>query len=100
MRSFRYVTRLPSPRRRPRRLFLDPCWHIPGFLTDAQATLAAAVEEGIISAAKVASPEIQAEGVPKVDSWSMSTGLFGPTACSVPAGHKMYWSNNCSCSSH
>ena len=64
---------------------------------DAQAKLAAALEEGIVAATKQASLEIQAVGVPKVDSWLHSTRLCGPTTCPVLSGHGMYCPNDCSC---
>ena len=67
---------------------------------DAQAELAAALEEGMVAAAKQASLEIQAEALPKVDSWLKSTVLCGPTICPVPAGHGMYCPNDCSCCTH
>ena len=51
--------------------------------------LAAAVEEGILEAARQASLEIRAEGAPQVDSWLRTTEISGPTACSGPA--------DCSC---
>ena len=43
--------------------------------------LAAAVEEGILEAARQASLEIRAEGAPQVDSWLRTTEISGPTAC-------------------
>ena len=52
--------------------------------------LAAAVEEGILEAARQASLEIRAEGAPQVDSWLQTTEISGPTACSGPSGHGMY----------
>ena len=48
--------------------------------------LAAAVEEGILEAARQASLEIRAEGAPQVDSWLRTTEISGPTACSGPSG--------------
>ena len=48
---------------------------------DAAAELAAAVEEGILEAAKQASLEIGAEGAPKVDSWLRNTRPMWP--CSL-----------------
>ena len=59
--------------------------------------LAAAVEEGIIEAARQASLEIRAEGAPQVDSWLRTTEISGPTACSGPSGHGMYCPAVCSC---
>ena len=59
--------------------------------------LAAAVEEGILEAARQASLEIRAEGAPQVDSWLRTTEISGPTACSGPSGHGMYCPANCSC---
>ena len=60
--------------------------------------LAAAVEEGILEAARQASLEIRAEGAPQVDSWLRTTEISGPTACSGPSGHGMYCPADCSCS--
>ena len=59
--------------------------------------LAAAVEEGILEAARQASLEIRAEGAPQVDSWLRTTEISGPTACSGPSGHGMYCPADCSC---
>ena len=59
--------------------------------------LAAAVEEGILEAARQASLEIRAEGAPQVDSWLRTTEIGGPTACSGPSGHGMYCPADCSC---
>ena len=59
--------------------------------------LAAAVEEGILEAARQASLEITAEGAPQVDSWLRTTEISGPTACSGPSGHGMYCPADCSC---
>ena len=59
--------------------------------------LAAAVEEGILEAARQASLEITAEGAPEVDSWLRTTEISGPTACSGPSGHGMYCPADCSC---
>ena len=59
--------------------------------------LAAAVEEGILEAARQASLEIGAEGAPQVDSWLRTTEISGPTACSGPSGHGMYCPADCSC---
>ena len=59
--------------------------------------LAAAVEEGILEAARQASLEIRAEGAPQVDSWLRNTEISGPTACSGPSGHGMYCPADCSC---
>ena len=59
--------------------------------------LAAAVEEGILEAARQASLEIRAEGAPQVDSWLQTTEISGPTACSGPSGHGMYCPADCSC---
>ena len=59
--------------------------------------LAAAVEEGILEAARQASLEIRAEGAPQVDSWLRNTDISGPTACSGPSGHGMYCPADCSC---
>ena len=64
---------------------------------DAAAELAAAVEEGILEAAKQASLEIRAQGARKVDSWLTSTDLSGPAACPAPAGHGMYCPVDCPC---
>ena len=64
---------------------------------DAAAELAAAVEEGILEAAKQGSLEIRAQGAPKVDSWLKSTDLCGPAACPAPAGHRMYCHVDCLC---
>ena len=64
---------------------------------DAAAELAAAVEEGILEAAKQASLKIRSEGAPKVDSWLKSTDLYGPAVCSAPAGHGMYCPADCPC---
>ena len=59
--------------------------------------LAAAVEEGILEAARQASLEIRAEGAPQVDSWLRTTEISGPTACSGSSGHGMYCPADCSC---
>ena len=59
--------------------------------------LAAAVEEGILEAARQASLEIRAEVAPGVDSWLRTTEISGPTACSGPSGHGMYCPADCSC---
>ena len=59
--------------------------------------LAAAVEEGILEAARQASLEIRAEGAPQVDSWLRTTEISGPTACSGPSGHGMYCPADWSC---
>ena len=59
--------------------------------------LAAAVEEGILEAARQESLEIRAEGAPQVDSWLRNTEISGPTACSGPSGHGMYCPADCSC---
>ena len=59
--------------------------------------LAAAVEEGILEAARQASLEIRAEGAPQVDSWLRTTEISGPTTCSGPSGHDMYCPADCSC---
>ena len=59
--------------------------------------LVAAVEEGILEAARQASLEIRAEGAPQVDSWPRTTEISGPTACSGPSGHGMYCPADCSC---
>ena len=59
--------------------------------------LAAAVEEGILEAARQGSLEIRAEGAPQVDSWLRTTEISGPTACSGPSGHGMYCPADCSC---
>ena len=59
--------------------------------------LAAAVEEGILEAARQASLEIRAEGAPQVDSWLRTTEISGLTACSGPSGHGMYCPADCSC---
>ena len=59
--------------------------------------LAAAVEEGILEAARQASLEIRAEGAPQVDFWLRTTEISGPTACSGPSGHGMYCPADCSC---
>ena len=59
--------------------------------------LAAAVEEGILEAARQASLEIRAEAAPQVDSWLRTTDISGPTACSGPSGHGMYCPADCSC---
>ena len=59
--------------------------------------LAAAVEEGILEAARQASLEIRAEGAPQVDSWLRTSEISGPTACSGPSGHGMYCPADCSC---
>ena len=59
--------------------------------------LAAAVEEGILEAARQASLEIRAEGAPQVDSWLRTTEISGPTACSGPSEHGMYCPADCSC---
>ena len=59
--------------------------------------LAAAVEEGILEAARQASLQIRAEGAPQVDSWLRTTEISGPTACSGPSGHGMYCPADCSC---
>ena len=59
--------------------------------------LAAAVEEGILEAARQASLEVRAEGAPQVDSWLRTTEISGPTACSGPSGHGMYCPADCSC---
>ena len=68
--------------------------HPPGSIRD---DLAAAVEEGILEAARQASPQIRAEGAPQVDSWLRTTEISGPTACSGPSGHGMYiLGSNCS----
>ena len=61
--------------------------------------LAAAVEEGILEAARQASLEIRTEGAPQVDSWLRTTEISGPTACSGPSGHGMYCPADCSCRS-
>ena len=68
--------------------------HPPVFIRD---DLAAAVEEGILEAARQASLEIRAEGAPQVDSWLRTTEISGPTACSGPSGHSMYCPADCSC---
>ena len=59
--------------------------------------LAAAVEAGILEAARQASLEIRAEGAPQVDSWLRTTEISGPTACSGPSGHGMHCPADCSC---
>ena len=59
--------------------------------------LAAAVEEGILEAARQASLEIRAEGAPQVDSWLRTSEISSPTACSGPSGHGMYCPADCSC---
>ena len=59
--------------------------------------LAAAVEEGILEAARQASLEIRAEGAPHMDSGLRNTEISGPTACSGPSGHSMYCPADCSC---
>ena len=59
--------------------------------------LAAAVEEGILEAARQASLEVRAEGAPQVDSWLRTTEISGPTACSGPSRHGMYCPADCSC---
>ena len=64
---------------------------------DAAAELAAAVEKGILEAAKQASLEIRAKGALKVDSWLKSTDLCGPAVCPAPAGHGMYCLVDCPC---
>ena len=61
--------------------------------------LAAAVEEGILEAARQASLEGRAEGSLQVDSWLRTTEISGPTACSGPSGHGMYCPADCSCRS-
>ena len=68
--------------------------HPPASIRD---DLAAAVEEGILEAARQASLEIRAEGAPQVDSWLRTTEISGPTACSGPSGHGMYCPADCSC---
>ena len=79
------------PKQKTQKAFPGPpaphCAH-PG--RDAAAELAAAVEEGILEAAKQASLEIRDEGAPKEDSWLKSTDLCGPAVCPAPAGHRMY----------
>ena len=61
--------------------------------------LAAAVEEGILEAARQAGLEIRQEGAPQVDSWLRSTDISRPTACSGSSGHGMYCPADCSCRS-
>ena len=56
---------------------------------DAQAELAAAVEEGILEVRKQASLQIRTEGAQKVASWLKSIDLCGPQVCPAPAGHEM-----------
>ena len=68
--------------------------HLPVSIRD---DLAAAVEEGILEAARQASLEIRAEGAPQVDSRLRTTEISGPTACSGPSGHGMYCLADCSC---
>ena len=59
----------PSPKEKTREAVPGPS--VPHFAYPGRdaAELAAAVEEGILEAAKQASLEISAEGAPKVDSW-------------------------------
>ena len=98
MCSSRSGMRLLLPRQRPRSLSPGtsaPHSFLPG--RDAEAELAAAVEEGILEAAKQASLEIRTKGAPKVDSWFKSTDLWGPAVCPAPAGHGMYCPANYPC---
>ena len=91
MCSSRSGTRLLLPRQRPRSLSPStsaPHSFLPG--RDAEGELAAAVEEGILEAAKQASLEIRTKGAQKVNSWFKSTDLWGPAVCPAPAGHGMY----------
>ena len=72
-----------------------PLSTLPG--RDAAAQLAAAIEEGILEAAKQASLEIKTEGAPKVDSWLKSTDVCLPAVYPAPAGHGMYCPADCPC---
>ena len=65
-----------------------PHYSLPG--RDAAADLAAAVEEGILEAAKHASLDFRTEIAPKVNSWLKSTDLCSPAVCPAPTGQGMY----------
>ena len=73
--------------------------HPPFSSRDVESELAAAVEQGILEAARQASLEIRAEGAPQVDSWLRATNISGPTACPGPSGHGMYCPADCCCTS-
>ena len=68
---------------------------LPG--RDAAAELAAAIEEGILEAAKQDSLVIRTEGASKVNSWLKSTDLCGPAVCPAPTGYRMYCPVVCPC---
>ena len=77
-----FLTSVKQKKKRWERMRCAMCIQIGLVPTqDAQAELAAALEEGIAAAAKPASLEIQAGGVPHADAWLNSTRLCGPTAC-------------------
>ena len=78
----------PFPKEKTREAVAGPSathFAVPG--QDAEAELGAAVQEGILEAAKQATLEINTKGAPKVDSWLKSTNLCSSAACPAPAGH-------------
>ena len=78
------------PKEKTPEAVVGTCWlHYVILDLDDQAALVVAQESSILAAARQARLEIEAEGVPHVDSCLNSTGLRGRTSTTAPSSHRL-----------